>query len=70
MTAYIRWTNAVGEVHVALLFSRAHVVPIDMAKKILKDQENHHDSMPRLELTAARLAAIVRDMIVNGRTNL
>ena len=30
----------------------------------MKDQENHLNSVPRLELTAARLAAVVRDMIV------
>jgi len=64
VTAYIRWIGENGEVHVSNLFSRAHVVPIDMLKKALKDQENHHNSMPRLELTAACLAAKVRDMIV------
>ena len=61
--AYRRCTGGGGEIHVTLLFSRAHVVPLDMVRQALKDQENHHDAMPRLEITAARLAAQVHDMI-------
>ena len=52
-----------GEVHVTLLFAQAHVVPLEMARQALKDEEHHHNSMPRLELTAARLAAQLCDMI-------
>ena len=48
----------------SLLFARAHVVPIDMVRRVVKDQENHHDSMPRLEVTAARLAATTKDTLL------
>ena len=62
--AYTRFVNVqTGESTVRLVFSRAHVVPIDMAKRAVKDQEDHLNSVPRLELTAARLAAVVRDMV-------
>ena len=65
MVGYTRFVNpTTGEVTVCLIFSRAHVVPLDMAKRAVKDQENHLNSVPRLELTAARLAAVVRDMLV------
>ena len=50
--------------NVTLVFSKAHVVPIEMSKRMMKDEENHHSSIPRLELTAARLAAILKDMIL------
>ena len=48
-----------GQVTVTLIFSHAHVVPLDMARKIVKDQEDHHGSIPKLELTATRLGATV-----------
>ena len=65
VAAYVRFVNPqTEEAVIRLLFSRAHVVPIDMAKRAIKDQENHLNSVPRLELTAARLAAVVRDMIL------
>ena len=64
VAAYIRMSNESGDVHNSLAFARAHVVPADMLRRASKDQENHHDSIPRLELTAARLAATVREMLV------
>ena len=60
---YRCYTGGGGEVHVMLLFAQAHVVPLAMARQALKDEENHHDSIPRLELMAARLAAQLHDMI-------
>ena len=50
--------------HVSFVFAKAHVVPSAMHKGKVPNQEDHGDSMPRLELNAARLAAIIRDMIV------
>ena len=65
IAAYTRFTSPeLREFAVRLVFSRAHVVPLDMARKVVKDQENHLGSIPRLELTAARLAAVVREMII------
>ena len=65
MVAYTRFIDPqTGEIMVRLVFSQAHIVPLNMAKRAIKDQENHLNSMPRLELTAARLAAVVRDMLV------
>ena len=64
IAAYTRFANSDNtEFTVRLVFSRAHVVPLDMAKRVVKDQENHLGSIPRLELTAARLAAVVRETI-------
>ena len=66
IAAYTRFANPeTGEVVVRLVFSRAHVVPLDMARRVVKDQENHLGSIPRLELTAARLAAVVRETIIH-----
>jgi hypothetical protein len=42
---------------VALIYAKAQLVPNDMLKKVLKDQENHHGSIPRLELVGARCGA-------------
>ena len=63
VAVYRRCTGGGGQHHVTLLFARAHVVPLEMHRQALKDQEDHHSSMPRLELTAARLGAEVGDMI-------
>ena len=64
VAGYTRFINPqTGEITVRLIFARAHVVPIEMAKRAEKDKENHLNSVPRLELTAARLAAVVRDML-------
>ena len=49
--------------HVAQLFAKALVVPTSMHKYKLENQEEHNDSIPRLELNAARLAAVTRDLI-------
>ena len=50
--------------HVAFLMSKSHVVPLSMLQDPVEGQQEHGDSMPRLELNAARLAAIWRDIIV------
>ena len=52
------------EAHVSYLFSKSHVVPLNMSKSPVPDQEDHLDSIPRLELCAAKLASIVRDLLV------
>ena len=64
IVVYLRIRGKNGKIHVALVFSRAHVVPLDMVRRITKDSENHNESVPRLELTAGRLAAEVNDMII------
>ena len=56
--AYRRVVSTGGEVHVAIVFAKAHVVPIKVA------DAGHHESIPRLELQAARLAAEVYAAIV------
>ena len=58
VAAYRRCTNGGGLSHVAYMFGRARVMPLDSSKL------SHHNSMPRLELTAARLAAEVCQMLV------
>ena len=63
IACYRRCTGGGGENHVALLFARAHVVPLEMRRQAMKDEENHRGSIPRLELTAARLGAQMCDMI-------
>lgn len=63
--AYLRkYLKNSEDAYVTFFFAKAHVVPLSMSKGKIKDQEDHGDSMPRLELNAARLAAIVRDLIV------
>ena len=55
---YIRYEGPNGEVHVSIVCSKSHVVP-------LKDVEaGHMESTPRLELQAARLSARMRATIV------
>jgi hypothetical protein len=46
-----------GTAHVALIFAKALLVPNNMLKQALKDQENHHGSIPRLELVGAHCGA-------------
>ena len=48
----------------ALIFASAHVIPLDMSHRIIAGQEDHHNSMPKLELMAAKLGACVADMLV------
>ena len=55
--AYRRCIGGGGEIHVSLVFARAHVVPLEMARQAAKDEENHEGSIPRLELTSCRLGA-------------
>ena len=50
--------------HVTLLLSKSHVVPINMLKNPVENQEIHGDSIPRLELVAAKLSAVWRDIVV------
>ena len=56
--AYRRLAATSGEIHVAIVFAKAHVVPIKFA------DAGHHESIPRLELQAARLAAEIQAAIV------
>ena len=66
VVVYMRKSLTNGdEAFVSIMFSKSHVVPINMQRNMLENQEDHGDSIPRLELTAARLAATTRDMIVN-----
>ena len=59
-----RYFPGKGKAHVSFLYSKSHVVPKSMHKSPLKNQEDHLDSIPRLELIAAKLAAIVRDLLI------
>mgnify|MGYP001794561426 CR=1 FL=1 len=62
--AYIRrksYEN--GNIHVSFLMGKSHVVPLNMMKDPIKGQEPHLGSIPRLELCAAKLAAIWRDIL-------
>ena len=52
--AYRRTVGAGGCTHVAIAFAKAHVVPLKVAAAA------HHESIPRLELQAARLAADIK----------
>ena len=70
-TVYIRRSLKGGGTgaHVALLLSKSHVVPAQMMKSVSKALaagriEDHGDSIPRLEIHACRLGAIMRDMVV------
>ena len=65
-TAYLRQSLQGGgtEVNVSLLIGKAHVVPLSMMKNPTKDAIPHGDSIPRLELNAARGAAELRDTIL------
>ena len=55
---------------VAFLVSKAHVVPVQMARRPVEEQENHCDSIPRLELVASLACAMMRDLLirVSGET--
>ena len=62
--AYIRrYFEGRDAAHVTQLFAKSLVVPTNMHKYPVENQEEHNDSIPRLELHAARLAAVVRDYI-------
>ena len=64
MIAYVRrYVEGRDEAHVAQLFAKALVVPTSMHKYPVENQEEHNDSIPRLELHAARLAAVIRDQL-------
>ena len=53
-----------GQISVSLLIGKAHVVPLAMTKCPTDDAIPHGDSIPRLELNAARGAAEWRDIIL------
>ena len=53
-----------GKALVRFLLAKSHVVPLSMLKNPIKNQEAHQNSIPRLELVAAKLSAIWRDTIV------
>ena len=58
VVAYRRTVSSGGAIHVAFVGSKAHVVPVKVAAA------GHHESIPRLELQAARLAAELRASVV------
>ena len=63
--AYLRrWFEGESKALVSQIFARGRVVPINTHVSRTKRQEEHNDSIPRLELTAARLAAEMRDLII------
>jgi hypothetical protein len=51
---YERTVAPDGTAHVSLIYAKARLVPNDMLKQSLKDLENHHGSIPRLELAGAQ----------------
>ena len=55
--AYRRAVGSGGEKHCAILFAKAHVVPVKVAAA------GHHDTMPRLEMQASRLVVEIRRLI-------
>ena len=67
MVAYIRRVGIENAlIFLAFLASKSHVVPLDMMRKIIAGQECHNDSIPRLELSAAVVAATWRDYLVRN----
>ena len=50
-----------SQISVSFLLSKSHVVPSNMNLNPTKDAIPHGDSIPRLELTAAKAAAQWRD---------
>ena len=65
MVAYVRRVVVEGEkTHVAFLTAKSHVVPVKMLQEDVNGQQCHADSIPRLELCAAKLAAIWRDILI------
>ena len=44
--------------------SKAHVAPLAMLQDPVEGQQPHGDSIPRLELCAAKLAAVWRDILI------
>ena len=65
IVAYVRrHLKGDNEAHVSFYMSKSHVVPLQMLRDQVEGQQEHGDSIPRLELVAARLAAIWRDIIV------
>ena len=49
---------------VTFLLSKSHVVPLKMMRDPLPKQEEHCESVPKLELEGAKLCATVRDSVV------
>ena len=53
-----------NKAHLYFILGKSHVVPASMQKNFINRQLIHMDSIPRLELMAALLAAIWRDIII------
>ena len=53
-----------GDVFISFMMAKSHVVPLDMLKNWEDSSEDHLGSIPKLELCAAKVAAIWRDNIV------
>ena len=66
MVSYARRFLKGGGTHinVSFLVAKAHVVPLQMSKIQIKNQQCHGDSIPRLELVAATLSAEWRDILL------
>lgn len=60
----IKYLPGGGVRSVSLLIGKCHVVPTGMSKNKTKDGIDHDDSIPRLELCAAKLAAQWRDILL------
>ena len=52
------------KVNLSMIMSKSHVTPTAMHVKALKDEEDHCNSVPKLELEACRLLARKRDDVV------
>ena len=64
MVAYVRKSLKENpEGHMSFLFAKSHVVPLNMMRDPLTDAEDHCESIPRLELCMAKLAAVHRDIL-------
>ena len=55
--AYRRVSGTSGAVHVSIITARSHVIPLNPARA------SHHNSVPRLELTAAAKSVEIRQFI-------
>ena len=66
MCAYIRryQRGAEDRISTSFLIGKAHVVPTNMMQKPTEGALPHSDSIPRLELCAAKIAAQWRDVLV------
>ena len=62
--AYLHKENENGKTLVRFIMGKSHVVPLATMGKLELDVGNHENSIPRLELMSAKIAAQIRDTIV------